>query len=117
MKLFDANHYVTGRRFIGRKNEIEFFQKNFFNEAVQGNSRYYSLTGMNRIGKTSLVKELCARFSAEDHPNVYLIDTSLDGKHGFWQYWIFSILLPLTKQIKFDLISEEFQEEIKAYDQ
>ena len=114
MKLFDANHYVTGRRFIGRKNEIEFFQKNFFNEAVQGNSRYYSLTGMNRIGKTSLVKELCARFSAEDHPNVYLIDTSLDGKHGFWQYWIFSILLPLTKQIKFDLISEEFQEEIKA---
>src|SRR5699024_642991 len=46
--------------------------------------------------------------------DVYLIDTSLDGKHGFWQYWIFSILLPLTKQIKFDQISQELQEDIKV---
>lgn len=114
MKLFDVNHYVTGKYFIGRKNEIEFFQKNFFDEVVRGNSRYYSLTGMNRIGKTSLIKELCARFCAESHPDVYLIDTSLDGKHGFWQYWIFSILLPLTKQIKFDQISQELQEDIKV---
>ena len=114
MKLFDANHYVTGKLFIGRKNEIEFFQKNFFDEAVQGNSRYYSLTGMNRIGKTSLIKELCTRFRTESHPSVYLVDTSLDGKHGFWQYWIFSILLPLIKQIKFGQISEEFREDINA---
>ena len=35
MKLFDVNHYVTGKYFIGRKNEIEFFQKNFFDEAVR----------------------------------------------------------------------------------
>ena len=114
MKLFNVNGHATGEFFIGRKKEIEFFQKNFFSEVVQGNSRLYSLTGMNRIGKTSLIKELCARFSAEGHANVYLIDTSLDGKHGFWQYWIFSILLPLTRQIKINQICEEFREEIKT---
>ena len=67
MKLFNVNGYATGKFFIGREKEIEFFQKNFFGEVVQGNSRLYSLTGMNRIGKTSLVKELCRRFLEENH--------------------------------------------------
>lgn len=113
MKLFNVNGHATGKFFIGREKEIEFFQKNFFGEVVQGNSRLYSLTGMNRIGKTSLVKELCRRFLEENHSNVYLIETSLDGKKGFWEYWIRSILLPLIKQIDFDQIKEDFREDLQ----
>ena len=94
-QVFDVNHAAVGRFFYGRERELEFFQRELFAPATRGMSRYYSVTGMKRIGKSSLFRELCRRFREEGHPNVAVIETSLDGVKGFWQFWIREVLRPL----------------------
>lgn len=101
-RLFDLNHPAAGAYFYGREREIEFFEKNLFEPAAGGSSRYYSLTGMNRIGKSSLMRELCRRFCAAGNPGVYVLETSLEQAGGFWRYWIFCVLKPLFSQPGFD---------------
>ena len=58
--LFDLHHPAAGAYFYGREQELAFFEKNLFEPAAGGASRYYSLTGMNRIGKSSLVPPVSA---------------------------------------------------------
>ncbi len=98
-RFFDPNNPVTGSSFLGRTRELAFLRDTLFSNAVQGNSVNLSITGMNRIGKTSLMKEACRRFREEDHPDVYLIESTLDGQSGFWRYWVGEVLRPLLKQI------------------
>lgn len=81
--LFDLHHPAAGAYFYGREQELAFFEKNLFEPAAGGASRYYSLTGMNRIDKSSLVRELCRRFRQTGSPNVTVIETSLEQAGGF----------------------------------
>lgn len=106
-RLFDVNHPVTGELFHGREAELEFFWRELFEPAVRGESRYYSVTGMNRIGKTSLFHELCRRFREEGHPGVHVIETTLDNVTGFWRFWVKTVLRPLLAQPFMTQVLEE----------
>ena len=108
--LFDPEHYVTGKFFFGREDELSYFKKNLFDAVLQGESRNYSITGMNKIGKTSLMKELCRRFQSEAHPDVYVVDSTLDKRLEFWPFWIKSVLEPLFKQLDAALLAHADEE-------
>ncbi len=112
--LFDLHHPAAGAYFYGREQELAFFEKNLFEPAAGGASRYYSLTGMNRIGKSSLVRELCRRFRQTGSPNVTVIETSLEQAGGFWHYWIFCVLKPLFSQPDFNATLESLYPEDAA---
>lgn len=105
--LFDLHHPAAGAYFYGREQELDFFEKNLFGPAATGSSRYYSLTGMNRIGKSSLLRELCRRFRQTDETGVTVLETSLEQAGGFWHYWISGVLKPLFSQPWFEAALEE----------
>lgn len=114
-QIFDVNHAAVGRFFYGRERELEFFRRELFAPAAQGVSRYYSVTGMKRIGKSSLFRELCRRFREEGHPNVAVIESSLDGVKGFWQFWIREVLRPLFAVPAFEGALSGMEEEDAAF--
>ena len=94
-QVFDTNHAAVGAFFYGREKELEFYQRELFAPAARGIGRYFSVTGMKRIGKTSLFRELCRRFRETGNPDVIVIEASLDKANGFWPFWIRGVLKPL----------------------
>lgn len=111
--FFDVNHPVSGEKFFGRESELKFFKVHVIDEIVKGNKVSLSLTGMNRIGKSSLVKEVCERLRKENCPDLYILETSLDGMQSFWHYWIWRIIKPLLKYIEEVQVAEKYQRDVE----
>lgn len=116
--MFDIFHPVTGQNFIGREKELRDFFKNSFDMLVKSNMHFnLSLTGINRIGKTSLVKEAC-RMYKEKYPEIFTIYIEI-SQYGFWTFWgkiisyIFNRIFPKIK-IDDDYIKDEIFS-IKGY--
>lgn len=110
-QVFDTNHAAVGAFFYGREKELEFYQRELFTPASRGLSRYFSVTGMKRIGKTSLFRELCRRFRAAKNPNVIVLEASLDKVNGFWPFWIQGVLKPLFAARGFAEMLSQLEEE------
>ena len=88
IEYFETSHPVTGEYFVGRKDDLKFFQESF-DDVVEGrrSNILFSLTGMNRIGKTSLILQICENFKKKQNPNVYLLYTSLGRFNCFGDFW------------------------------
>ncbi|MBO5146167.1 MAG: ATP-binding protein [Lachnospiraceae bacterium] len=117
-KIFDISKPVTGELLIGRRKETADIQKKIFDAAESGESGLVALTGMNRIGKTSLMKNLCLEFRKKQHPDIYLIEASLQGYDGFWSFMICEVIRPLFKQIQIkEIVSLDvyYGEDIERY--
>lgn len=99
-KVFNPNLWVTGDMFLGREIEVEYLLRQIFRPALSGTTHYLALTGMKRIGKTSLVREAWRRFNQLEHKNVVVIDTSLDKYSRFWTYWVYGVVTPLYKKLR-----------------
>ncbi len=106
-KVFDISKPVTGTYFIGRREEYDFIRKNVFDAAARGESYNLSVTGMNRIGKTSLLRKICKEFREEGHHGVYVVESSLQGYEGFWSFMLSEVLGPLAKQLDMEALMEE----------
>lgn len=117
--VFDIHHPVTGDLFHGRETELAFYRRELFEPAARGESRYYSITGMNRIGKSSLFQELCRSFREEGHGNVHVIEATLEGSKGFWDFWIRGVLQPLFGQLDLARLMEKMDsddaEDVQEY--
>lgn len=118
MFKFDDTHTVTyGKKsFISRNRELENLYKHIF-EVVNGEREKvnYSITGINRIGKTSMIKELCRRFDEEPHPDTFVLFTSLEGVKSFWPFWRGKVVMPLMKTLDMEevkAIDEDYYEQI-----
>ena len=105
MFKFDETHPVTKgqKSFISRDGELEYLFSEIFEEVDKERGKInYSITGINRIGKTSLIKELCRKFDEQDHPNTFVLFTSLEGVDNFWSFWCGAVITPLIKMLDMD---------------
>ncbi|WP_037355213.1 ATP-binding protein [Selenomonas sp. FC4001] len=118
MFKFVDMHPVTGdmQSYILREGEFDYLYRNIFEVIDKDKGKVnYSITGINRIGKTSLIKELCRKFDEEKHPNTLVLFTSLEGVRNFWTYWRGKVILPLIKLIDMDeikTIDDDYFEQI-----
>ena len=113
-KIFDVNLWVTGEQFLGREAEVEHLLRHVFRPALEGQNQYLALTGMNRIGKTSLVHEAWRRFDETPHQNVVVLEAVVSDHHDFWEFWTFGILKPLYRKLKNQVgLSREDLEDIE----
>lgn len=104
--MFDISHPVTGENFIGREEELRDIKTQIFDAAIQRNPINFSLTGNNRIGKTSLIREACRRFDEQPHPNTVVLTLSLEGTNGFWKFWALKVIGSLFKKLDMKIIEE-----------
>ena len=113
MNLFDTSHPVVGEDFWGREDEIKEFLESTLYRAEKGHTFAYSITGMNRIGKSSFVQEACRRYSAEKSNNVILIKTSIDTGISFWSFWLQQVICPIFEEVPFlDIKDQRYLEKI-----
>ncbi len=92
---FEAGGVVTeeSESYISRDKKLEDLTDGILKKIIKGKQVSYSIEGINRIGKTSLMRELCRRFAEEGHPNILVILTSLSetevssNSSGFWEFW------------------------------
>lgn len=113
-KIFDVNLWVTGEQFLGREAEVEHLLRHVFRPALEGQNQYLALTGMNRIGKTSLVHEAWRRFDETPHQNVVVLEAVVSDHHDFWEFWTFGVLKPLYRKLKNQVgLSREDLEDIE----
>ena len=84
----DIIRKAEAERFVGREQELEFFQREI-TRTVPGALVYY-LTGQGGVGKTSLAASLAVRLAAEGH-NTLVVSTdpahSLGDSLGQVQAW------------------------------
>lgn len=102
MFKFGDTHPVTkgDKSFISRNKELNTLFNRIFEAIDKENEKVnYSITGINRIGKTSIVKELCRRFDEFSHPNTFVLFTSLEGVKSFWPFWSGKVVMPLIKML------------------
>ena len=104
--MFDISHPVTGDNFIGREIELRELKNQIFDAAVRRNSINFSLTGNNRIGKTSLIREACRRFEEQLHPDIIVLSLSLEGSNGFWKFWAMRVVANLFKKLDMDIVEQ-----------
>lgn len=118
MKLFPLLE-VDGDNFWGRELELNEFLESTLYSAERGETFCYSLTGMNRIGKSSFVREACRRYRAVKSNNVILIQASIDRRPSFWSFWLYEVINPILDEIAFlDIDDERYLnkiDEIKKY--
>lgn len=105
--LFDYTSPAEGDRFIGRRDECDYIWERIFQNALNGNVANFALTGMNKIGKTSIVKKLCKQFEDGKYEDVFLIKATLQGREGFWQFWINEVIIPLINMINLTALEEK----------
>ena len=118
MFKFDDTHTVTyGKKsFISRNKELDHLYQHIFEVVNEEREKVnYSITGINRIGKTSLIKELCRRFDEEPHPDTFVLFTSLEGVKSFWPFWCGKVVMPLMNSLNMEevkAIDEDYYEQI-----
>lgn len=82
--IVDTNRAAEGERFYGRKEEIGYLVKMLL-DGDRG--ACISLLGMNRIGKSSLVKEFIRVAKERGNKNLFLIYVDLQKVLSFWDFW------------------------------
>ena len=102
-QVFDVNLPVTGDLFIGREKEVEYLLRQIFQPALNRETQYLALTGMNRIGKTSLMREACRQFDMVEHSNVIVLETIVSDYYRFWEFWVYGVVKPLYRKLKFEV--------------
>jgi hypothetical protein len=98
--IFNISEPSTGNFFIGRKKELAYLWENIFLNAFEGKKRHIKITGMNRIGKTSLMANLTKKALQENNPKTFILSTSLEGYNRFWPYWINRIIYPILESFE-----------------
>ncbi|MCR5176924.1 MAG: hypothetical protein K6C05_08770 [Anaerovibrio sp.] len=94
---FDVGGIVTkenGESYIDQHGYLTELTDEILKQVSKGKKVMRSIMGPNRIGKTSLARELIRRFDNEGHHNTLVIRTSLqdvidsDNGNGFWPFWL-----------------------------
>lgn len=109
---FDPHHPVSGAYFIGRHAEKAYFRERIFDAVMDGRCVLWSITGMNRIGKSSLIKELCSEFLANAPKNVIILNSTFEGKNSFWNYWLSGVIDPLSDELDISTLNEHYRSKI-----
>ena len=115
-KLFNIATPVFGESFIGREKELLELERNSWAFLDQNSKFCLSLTGMKRIGKSSLVKELFKR-REEACPNdsCFTLFSSFDNASCFWNFWRDQVIMPLLDVCEEWAISENHPDRVLTY--
>lgn len=110
--MFQIGSVVTGSSFIGRKELLQQYKKQFL---VKSRSSSVSLIGLTRIGKTSFIRKV---FEDSRIPEYIIYSYSnLKESHTYQELWQ-SIMMPIQEYLeKHNLITEDILKDFMMLEQ